>query len=153
MEPDPLGHISPTVIEHARRPRNKGVLTHFNGHACINGTCGDIMEFWVLVQDDIIERVAFITDGCGFSDACASMATCLASGRSIGEAARIGQQDILRALGGLPREVEHCALLAADTLKAACDDYVRGKTRQSDDAQLSVQRVSPSAGRGVGEDA
>ena len=37
----------------------------------------------------------------------------------------IGQQDILSALGGLPAEVEHCALLAANTLKAACEDAAR----------------------------
>jgi nitrogen fixation NifU-like protein len=138
MESDPSRDISPTVIEHARRPRNNGVLSNFNGHACITGACGDIMEFWLLVEDDIIKRVRFISDGCGFSDACGSMAACLAEGKSIADAAVIGQQDILSALGGLPQEVEHCALLAANTLKAACDDYVRGKTRRPEKAQLSL---------------
>jgi len=66
------------------------------------------------------------------------MATSLAKGKSIAVAAVIGQQDILSALGGLPQEVEHCALLAANTLKAACGDYVRGKTQRPDKAQLSL---------------
>jgi NifU-like protein involved in Fe-S cluster formation len=37
----------------------------------------------------------------------------------------IQQKDILDALGGLPKKNEHCALLAANTLKAACEDYLR----------------------------
>jgi Mrp family chromosome partitioning ATPase len=53
------------------------------------------------------------------------MATCLAEGKLLEEAAAISQQDILAALGGLPPAVEHCALLASNTLKAACEDCLR----------------------------
>jgi NifU-like protein involved in Fe-S cluster formation len=66
------------------------------------------------------------------------MATCLAKGKSIADSAAIAQQDILRALGGLPPEVEHCALLAANTLKAACDDSLQEKTRRLDEASLNA---------------
>ena len=138
MESDPSRDISPTVIDHARKSRNKGALSNSNGHARITGPCGDTMEFWLLVRDGSVEKVGFITDGCGWSHACGSMATSLAKGKSIADAAVIGQQDILSALGGLLQEVEHCALLAANTLKAACDDYVRGKTRRPEKAQLSL---------------
>ena len=34
----------------------------------------------------------------------------------------IAPADILRALGGIPVESEHCALLAAGTLRAACEN-------------------------------
>lgn len=128
MESDPYRDISPTVVEHAVRPRNNGALSNSNGHARITGPCGDTMEFWLLVHDGSVEKVGFITDGCGWSQACGSMATSLAKGKSIADAAVIGQQDILSALGGLPEEVEHCALLAANTLKAACDDYLANAT-------------------------
>jgi Mrp family chromosome partitioning ATPase len=53
------------------------------------------------------------------------LATCLAQGKRLKQAAAIGQREILEALGGLPAEVEHCALLAANTLKAACEDAAR----------------------------
>lgn len=119
---------SPTVIDHAQHPRNCGPLKTFNGHARITGPCGDTMEFWLLVRGDKLERVSFTTDGCGPSRACGSMATCLARGKSVDEAAALGQQDILDALGGLPEEVKHCALLAAVTLKAACDGYLANAT-------------------------
>jgi nitrogen fixation NifU-like protein len=136
MESDPYRDLSPTVLDHALRPRNNGALSNFNGHARITGPCGDTMDFWLLIRDGKVEEVRFTTDGCGWSRACGSMATCLAEGRSNGDAAAIGQQDILRALGGLPPEVEHCALLAANTLKAACDDYIRRKICRPDEARL-----------------
>jgi NifU-like protein involved in Fe-S cluster formation len=52
------------------------------------------------------------------------MMTELAKGKSITVAIRICQQDILKALGGLPEESQHCALLAASTLKAAIRDCI-----------------------------
>lgn len=112
------------VPDHAQNPRNHGPLNNFNGHARITGPCGDTMEFWVSVLDDTIERIGFTTTGCGTSHAAGSMTTCMAKGRSIKEALDIQQKDVLDALGGLPKESEHCALLASNTLKAACEDYL-----------------------------
>lgn len=132
---------SPTVIDHALRPRNLGALRLFNGHARITGPCGDTMEFWLLVRGQRVEHVSFVTDGCGPSHACGSMATCLANGRHIREAAVIVQQAILDALGGLPEAVEHCALLAARALKAACDDYLLRAPVSQDQPTTGVQRA------------
>jgi len=115
--------FSETARDHATRPRNQGILLTFNGHARITGPCGDTMEFWLYAVKDRVARVAFETDGCGSSLACGSMATCLAEGKRVVEAERIGQRDILAALGGFPKESEHCALLAANTLRAACEDF------------------------------
>jgi len=113
------------VPDHAQNPRNHGPLNNFNGHARITGHCGDTMEFWISAQNDNIEHIGFTTTGCGTSHAAGSMATCLAKGRSLEEALDIQQKDILDALGGLPKESEHCALLAASTLKEACEDYIK----------------------------
>ena len=74
------------------------------------------------VQEGLIAEARFTTTGCGPSRAAGSMATELAVGKTTDDAARIGQADVLAALGGLPRESEHCALLAANTLKAAIRD-------------------------------
>ena len=116
-------NLSQTAREHAQTPRNHGSLNSFNGHARITGPCGDTMEFWLNAQEEKVAAVSFVTDGCGPSLACGSMAACLVQGRQIKEAAGLRQRDILDALGGLPKESEHCALLAANTLRAACEDY------------------------------
>jgi nitrogen fixation NifU-like protein len=123
--------LSSKLLEHAKNPRNFGPLSRFDGHARVTGACGDTMEFWLVVRNERVEKASFITDGCGSSRACGSMATCLAEGKRITHAAALCQQDIVRALGGLPLEVQHCALLAANTLRAACEDYLDYKKCES----------------------
>lgn len=117
------GQVSPQVQERFERPRNYGPLAEWNGHARITGPCGDTMEFWVQVTDKRIDKVGFTTTGCGPSRAAGSMATELATGRPLRDAGLIEQADILKALGGLPKDSEHCALLASNTLRAAVRDY------------------------------
>ena len=65
----------------------------------------------------------FRTDGCVTTIASGSMVTEMAKGKSISEAWKISQQDVLDALGGLPEGSQHCALLAANTLRGAINDY------------------------------
>ena len=115
---------SETVIDHAMNPRNVGTMTEADGFGSVTGPCGDTMEIWLRVRDNRIEDTVFYTDGCGTSIACGSMVTEMAKGKSITHALRINQDEILQALGGLPQESLHCALLAANTLKAAIKDYM-----------------------------
>ncbi len=111
-------------------PRNYGELEEPDGHARITGPCGDTMEFWIQVDDGIISAVGFTTTGCGPSRACGSMCTELAEGKTPREAMRISQQDILDALGGMPEEHRHCALLASNTLKATVEDFMKHQTEK-----------------------
>ncbi len=132
--------FSAIARDHAANPRNCGPLKTFDGHGRVTGPCGDTMEFWLVVQNDTVQRVTFITDGCGSSHACGSMATTLAEGKRIQDASALSQQDILNALGGFPSDSEHCALLAANTLQAACEDYLhrgRGTATHSSDAHAA----------------
>jgi len=132
-EPDELQELvmadarevySETVIDHAMNPRNVGAMAHADGFATVTGPCGDTMSIWLKVNGDTITGVSFVTDGCGTTVVSGSMVTEMATGKSLVEAQRIGQQDVLDTLGGLPDESEHCALLAANTLKAAIRDYI-----------------------------
>ena len=113
-----------TVLDHAMNPRNAGNMREVDGYGSVTGPCGDTMQIWLRVRDDTIEDVSFWTDGCGATIATGSMVTELAKRKSMAQASRITQQDVLDALGGLPEENVHCALLAANALKAAIRDYV-----------------------------
>jgi nitrogen fixation NifU-like protein len=115
---------SEAVIEHSMDPRNLGELEDADGFAQVTGPCGDTMHMWLKVKDGTISNASFMTDGCGTTVASGSMITELAKGKSVAEAQKIGQKYVLNALGGLPEESEHCALLAANTLKAAIRDYL-----------------------------
>ena len=115
---------SETVVEHSMNPRNVGDIEDASGFAKVTGPCGDTMEIWLKVNSDTISDASFMTDGCGTTIASGSMVTEMAKGRTVFHAQKITQQDVLNALGGLPEESQHCALLAANTLKEAVKDYL-----------------------------
>ncbi len=112
-----------TVIDHAMNPRNVGTLADPDGYGRVSGSCGDSMEVWLKIDNGRINRIGFMTDGCGTSIASGSMMTEMAAGKTIAEAEKIGPGEILERLGGLPEESRHCSLLAASTLGAAVDDF------------------------------
>jgi len=123
---------------HANDPRNMGQLDTFNGYAKITDAHDDTMEFWLLADSGKIKNISFVSTGCDYLLACGSMITCLAAGKTIEEVRAIDQKSILDALGGLPDDHHHCALLAANTLAAACNDYFsRQKVRQNTEVKGS----------------
>ena len=115
---------SEQVIDHFQNPRNLGEIPDADGFGTITGPCGDTMEISLRVRGDRVIDANFWTDGCGTSIASGSMTTELAKGKSLAEARSITKDVILSSLGGLPEESEHCALLAADTLREAIKDYI-----------------------------
>jgi nitrogen fixation NifU-like protein len=115
---------SEETIDHFLNPRNLGKIPEPNGFASIAGPHGNTMEIYLKVKEGKVMNATFWTDGCGCSIASGSMVTELAKGKSISEAGKITQQDILDALGGLPEDDTLCALLAADTLKEAIKHHV-----------------------------
>ncbi len=123
MDTKTVSGFSATALKHAEHPHNRGMPEQFNAHARITGPCGDTMEFWLAIVGGQIQRASFDTDGCRSSIACGSMAATLAEGSRLESAAAIAQADILKALNGVPPQGEHCALLAANTLRAACDAH------------------------------
>jgi len=115
------------TIDHFLNPRNLGEIQGPDGFGRTTGSCGDTMEIRLRVKNGRIMNATFWTDGCEPSIASGSMVTELAKGRTVAEAQRITQDDVLNALGGLPEESLHCALLAANTLKEAIRDYLSSK--------------------------
>jgi len=123
-----MGQIyTETVIDHAMNPRNVGSIPGTDGFATLTGPCGDTMEIRLKVKDNKVADAAFWTDGCGTSIACGSMATEMIKGRNVAEALAIDQSKILEALGGLPEDSLHCALLASNAIQAAIRDYLAVK--------------------------
>lgn len=115
---------SEKTIDHFLNPRNLAGISAPDGAARITGPCGDTMEISLAVKEGEIVRASFWTDGCGCAVASGSIVTELAKGKSISQAQKITQQDVLKALDGLPEDDAHCALLAANTLKKAIKDYL-----------------------------
>ena len=89
--------------------------------------CGDIMEMYIKVENDVITDAKFKTFGCGAAIATSSMVTELVKGKTVDEALKISNKAVAEALGGLPRVKMHCSVLAESALKKAIDDYFKKK--------------------------
>ncbi len=118
---------SEKTIDHFLNPRNLGEIQAPDGFGEVTGPCRDTMKIYLRVNNGRVASATFWTDGCGPSIASGSMVTELVKGKSIAEARRITQEDVLNALGGLPEESLHCALLAANAVKEAIRDYLAFK--------------------------
>ncbi len=120
--------VSPEVQRRALNPPHLGEIRLPDGYAHVTGECGDSMEVFLGIEGRRVREARFDTLGCGFTLACGSMAMEMAENKTVTEAMRIEADQIAESLGGLPRTHQHCAELAAETLKKAVQDYLfRGK--------------------------
>ena len=114
------------VMDHFKNPRNVGEIEEPDGIGHVgNPICGDVMELYIKVRDDIIVDAKFKTFGCGAAIATSSMVTELVKGKSIKEALAISNRAVAEALGGLPPIKMHCSVLAQEALRSAIDDYLK----------------------------
>lgn len=105
------------------RPKNFGSMRNASTHAKVTGPCGDTVEVWLVIGNNIIQQAAFISDGCGFSVQCCSTAIRLSEGLRLDEIDALTQAEVLDATGPVPEDHRHCALLAVNTIKQAIQNY------------------------------
>ncbi|MDK2800023.1 MAG: nitrogen fixation protein NifU [Clostridiales bacterium] len=117
-----------TVIEHFMCPRNVGSMNDADGEGTIGDPgCGDSMTIYIKVRNEIIEDISFLVFGCAAAIATSSMTTELAKGKTIEEAMKITEDDIVEALGGLPENKKHCSNLGVKALRSAIENYYSRK--------------------------
>ena len=117
---------SEKVMDHFTNPRNVGEMPDADGVGTVgNAKCGDIMQMFIKVENDIIIDVKFKTFGCGAAIATSSMATELVKGKSIDDALKLTNSAVVEALEGLPPVKVHCSVLAEEAIKAAISDYYK----------------------------
>jgi nitrogen fixation protein NifU and related proteins len=113
-----------TVLDHAQNPRNVGLIDGCDGRGeCGDPNCGDVVVMTICVRNGRLADVRFLVRGCGAAIATCSMATELAMGRTLEEAAQLSDEDVARALGGLPEPKMHCSNMAATALHHAIENY------------------------------
>jgi nitrogen fixation NifU-like protein len=115
---------NPTVVDHFQNPRHAGEL---DDPSCVgiarNPECGDLLKLYLKIEGGRIVEAGFKTYGCGAAIASSSMLATLLIGRTVEEALRITDRDVVEALGGLPERKIHCAVLAEDATAAALADW------------------------------
>jgi len=120
------GIYTKKVIEHFRNPHNYGKLKNPDGIGEVgNIQCGDVMKLYIKIgKGDVIKNISFETFGCAAALATSSVITDLAKGKTIKQALKITNKDVVKALGDLPAIKIHCSLLAEEALGEAVYDYL-----------------------------
>ena len=119
---------SDKVIDHYQNPKNVGTLDKSQknvGTGLVGAPeCGDVMRLQIEVDETtgMITDAKFKTFGCGSAIASSSLATEWLKGRSIDDALKIDNMDIVEELN-LPPVKIHCSVLAEDAIKSAINDY------------------------------
>ena len=114
------------VIDHYQNPRNVGTLDKSKptvGTGLVGAPeCGDVMRLQIQIEDGIITDAKFKTFGCGSAIAASSLATEWLKGKSVEDAAKLDNMELVEELN-LPPVKIHCSVLAQDAVQAAINDY------------------------------
>lgn len=116
------------VLDHYTNPRNVGTLDKNStdvGTGLVGAPeCGDVMRLQIRVNPEthVIEEAKFKTFGCGSAIASSSLATEWIQGKSVDDALKISNTDIVKELS-LPPVKIHCSVLAEDAIRSAINDW------------------------------
>ena len=113
-----------SITELAKNPNHFGRMNHPTSSACIKGPCGEEIEFYLTINNRVIEEIRFYTQGCVATIVCGSMTAELAQGKTIDDALGISPKDVIDSLHSLPKEHSHCSILAVSTLYRSIVDYL-----------------------------
>ena len=120
---------SKKVMDIFREPCNMGEIKDADGVGKVgNPMCGDVMEVSIKAGknkkgEDIIKDIKVKTFGCVAAIVTSSILTDLVKGKTFEEAKKVGKDDIIKKIDGLPPQKVHCSVLAHEALANAIEDY------------------------------
>ncbi len=132
------------VIEHYSNPRNVGEIPDASGVGEVgNPVCGDIMKMYLKIENGIITDVKFKTFGCGAAIATSSVSTELIKGKTVEDALKLTNKEVVNELGGLPPVKLHCSVLAEEAIKSAIADYYRKEGKLTEEEIIKKCNLKP----------
>ena len=99
------------VMEIFKNPQNVGEVENYNAIGTVgNATCGDIMQITLRIENDVIKDAKFKTFGCAAAITSSSVATSMIIGKTVDEALKVTNKDVITELEGLPPQKIHCSV-------------------------------------------
>jgi len=116
---------SEKAIDYYIRKLNVGIIEGAEAAESHMGFCGDSMKVYLKVKDGVIRNAKFQAIGCAGAFASGSALTEMVRGKTLKEAEKITEQDVIKDLGDLPGAKIHCARLAVDALRKTIESYTK----------------------------
>jgi nitrogen fixation NifU-like protein len=116
---------SEKAIDYYIRKLNVGIIEGAEAADSHMGFCGDSMKVYLKVKDGVIRNAKFQAIGCAGAFASGSALTEMVRGKTLKEAEKITEQDVIKDLGDLPGAKIHCARLAVDALRKTIESYTK----------------------------
>jgi nitrogen fixation NifU-like protein len=134
--------LNQNILDHFLNPRNVGEIENADGYAKIGDpACGDFIKVWIRIESETIIDFKYKVFGCWGAISTTSVVSELAIGRSIKEATKITDDDVIKTLGGIPENKQHCSLLGVQGLRAAIADFLLKDNHRKYVARLEQYRA------------
>jgi nitrogen fixation NifU-like protein len=139
-------YYSKKVIQHFTNPKNFGEIKNADGVGKVgNPACGDVLTLYLKIDQrskkETIKDIKFNTLGCPAAVAVSDIVCDLVKSKTLKQASKINNQEIVKKLDGLPPIKIHCSLLAEQALKAAIKDYEnKKKNNKKQESSCSDER-------------
>ena len=123
---------SKEVLNRFTNPKNVGLIKGANGVGNVgNASCGDIIRVYIKVEDGKITDAKFKTFGCAAAIASSDVAMDLIKNKTIDEALKVTNNDVMAELGELPEQKIHCSMMAQEAIAAAVADYRKKELKKA----------------------
>ena len=117
--------LNQKILDHFTNPRNIGEIENPDGYAKIGDpNCGDYIKVWIRIKDETITDFKYKVFGCWGAISTTSVVSELAIGKSLKQASKLTDDDVIKVLGGIPENKQHCSLLGIQGLRAAIADFL-----------------------------
>lgn len=121
---------SDKAIDYFINKVNVGEIDNPSVSFVYTGPCGDTMQIHLKIDGDKITEAKFQAIGCAGSYTSGSALMKMIKGKTLEEARKISEEEIINHLGGIPAPKFHCACLAKKTLERTIEQYKKVKSKR-----------------------
>ncbi|MDF9409827.1 MAG: NifU-like protein [Pelotomaculum sp. PtaB.Bin013] len=113
------------LMNHFMNPSNVGKIENADGIGMAgNPSCSDYVKIYIKVDGDQLKDIKYEVHGCPAAIATSSVFSELVKGKPIMEALDVNDQDVVKALNGLPEQKLHCSCMAVEAFDKAVIDWI-----------------------------